>query len=173
MEGARKGYARQMARKVLQDGGVTEPPVDLNSLLKQKGYQYIEVDTFLDEVDALFLKNERDGKVYAAVNANHHVHRRRFSLAHEFGHILLNHDLNYYDPYITIDNPPTAKNHTAAEAAFETEAHNFAGELLVPLRMLKKAFEKTNDLKELSKIFWVSQYVVTIAISTHMNSLYK
>lgn len=173
MEKARKGYARQMARKVLKDCGITEPPVDLKEILDRKGYEYIEVDTFLDEVDALFMRNEDDGQIYAAVNANHHLHRQRFSLAHEFGHILLNHDLNYYRTDITINSPPTIKAHTAFEAAFETEAHNFAGELLVPLEMLKKEFEETNELSELSKRFLVSQQVVSIAISTHMQSLYK
>ena len=173
MERARKGYARKMARNVLKDCGITELPVDLKKILDQKGYKYIEVDTFLDNIDAIFLKNENDGKIFACVNASHHLHRQRFSLAHEFGHILLNHDLNYYRSYITIDNPPTTKTHTATEAAFETEANNFAGELLVPLEMLKREFKKTNEIKELSKKFLVSQQVVGIAISTHMQSLYK
>lgn len=173
MEKPRYGYARQMARKVLKDCKVVGLPVDLRPILAQKGYEYIEVDNFLDNVDALFLRDETDGKIYAAVNANHHVHRQRFSLAHEFGHILFNHDLNYYRPYITIDDPPTSKTHTAVEAAFETEANNFAGELLVPLEMLKKEFKNTTDLKLLAKAFWVSQQVVSIAVSTHMHSLYK
>lgn len=173
MEKARKGYARQMARKVLKGCGIIEPPVNLKEILDKKGYKYIEVDTFLDNIDALFIRNEGDGQIYAAVNANHHLHRQRFSLAHEFGHIFLNHDLNYYGPDITIDNPPTTKAHTTGEAAFETEAHNFAGELLVPLEMLKKEFKETNELRELSKRFLVSQQVVSIAISTHMQSLYK
>lgn len=173
MEQARKGFARDMARKILRDCKIINPPVDMQFILDQKNYEYIEVDTFPDDVDALFIKDDNDGKIYAAVNASHHVHRKRFSIAHEFGHILLNHDLNYYQTYITIDNPPTEKTHTSAEAAFETEANVFAGEILVPLEMLKKAFKKSQDLKELSKIFWVSQQVVGIAISNHMNSLYK
>lgn len=173
MEGARKGFARQMARKVLKDCGITEPPVDLTEVLEKKGYNYIEVDTFLKDIDALFLKDEEDGQIYAAVNANHHLHRQRFSLAHEFGHILLNHDLNYYRADVTIDKPPTVKAHALAESVFETEANNFAGELLVPLEMLKKEFKETNDLKGLSKRFLVSQHVISIAISTHMQSLYK
>ena len=57
--------------------------------------------------------------------------------------------------------------------AFETEANNFAGELLVPLAMLKKEFKKSNDLKQLSKIFWVSQHVAGISIKSHMTSLYQ
>ena len=59
MEKARKGYARSMARKVLEDCNITTPPVDLKKILDQKGCQYIEVDTFLNNIDAIFLKNEK------------------------------------------------------------------------------------------------------------------
>lgn len=173
MDKPRYGYARHLARKLLNDCRAFCPPVDLKLILVKKGYEYIEVDTFLDNIDALFLRDESDGKIYAAVNAKHHVHRQRFSLAHEFGHILMNHDLNYYWPYITIDDPPTEKSHTDAEWAFEKEADAFAGELLVPLEMLKREFKKTTDFTQLSKIFWVSPQVVSIAVSNHMSSLYK
>ena len=172
MDKPRYGFAKQMARKVLKDCGCVRVPVDLESILSKKGYEYIELDNLLDGVDAIFLRNKDDGKTYAAVNANHHVHRQRFSLAHEFGHILMNHDLNYYRPYITIDNPPTEKTHTDAEANFEKEANAFAGELLVPLEMLKKEFKKTSDINQLSKIFWVSPQVASIAVSNHMHSLF-
>lgn len=173
MDKPRYAYARQLARKILNDCRAFAPPVDLKLILAQKGFEYIEVDTFLDNVDALFLRDESDGKIYAAVNANHHVHRKRFSLAHEFGHILMNHDLNYYRSYITIDDPPTEKTHTDAESAFEKEANVFAGELLVPLDMLKKEFTKDTDIPRLSKIFRVSPQVASIAVSYHMSSLFK
>lgn len=171
MEGSRKGFARQMARKVLKDCGISKPPIDLKLILKEKGYEYIEVDTFMDSVDALFLENE--GSIYAAVNSKHHIHRQRFSLAHELGHILLNHNLDYYSVEISLDNPPSEKKHTGAERAYETEANNFAGELLVPLELLKKEFKKNPDLKSISKAFWVSEQVASIAVSNHMSQLYK
>jgi Zn-dependent peptidase ImmA (M78 family) len=171
MEKARVGYARQMARKVLGDAKISGLPVDLKIILEKKGYEYIEVDTFLDSVDALILKS--DGIYYAAVNAKHHPHRQRFSLAHEFGHILLNHNPSYYNPGISLDNPPASKNHTSTEAMFETEANSFAGELLVPLEMLKKEFKKTTDIGELSKMFYVSTAVMSIAISNNLQQLYK
>jgi Zn-dependent peptidase ImmA (M78 family) len=74
---------------------------------------------------------------------------------------------------VTIDNPPITKNHFDTEATFETEANIFAGELLVPLKMLKREFGKTNKIEELSRKFLVSQQVMSIAISNHMQSLYK
>ena len=81
MDKPRYGFARQMARKVLKECCCTSLPVDLAPILKKKGFEYIEVDSFLDDVDALFLRDEDDGKTYAAVNANHHVHRQGLSSA--------------------------------------------------------------------------------------------
>jgi len=132
---------------------------------------YLEVDNFLDSIDALFLK-EVD-VYYAAVNAKHHPNRQRFSLAHELGHILLNHSPGYYNPDISLDNPPMSQTHNSAEKMFEQEANAFAGELLVPLEMLKKEFKKTKDVGQLSKKFFVSTAVMSIAISNHMTQLYK
>lgn len=171
MERARTGYTREMARKILRECGITTPPVDLKIILAKKGYTYLEVNTFLDNIDAIFLN--KDDQIYAAVNARHHIHRQRFSLAHELGHILLVHDIDYYKHNITLDNPPISKTHNTVETYFEKEANTFAGELLVPLDMLKKEFRKTNDINNLSKVFLVSKEVVSVAISNHMTSLFK
>lgn len=169
MEKSRIGFARDMARKLLKDSGITKPPVDLKVILHSKGYEYLEIDSFLNDIDAIFLN--KDGRIYAAVNAKHHVYRQRFSLAHEFGHILLRHDVTYYKSDASLDNPPTEKSHSAG-SPFEAEANAFAGELLVPLDMLKMEFKKTKDVQELSKKFLVSKEVIGIAISNHMKSLY-
>lgn len=171
MEKARFDFARQMARKVLSDCKVGGPPVDLKAVLAKKGYEYLEVDTFLDSVDALFIKE--DGVFYAAVNAKHHPHRQRFSLAHELGHILMKHNPSYYQSGISLDNPPTSQKPTSAEKMFEQEANAFAGELLVPLAMLKMEFQKTRDIGELAKVFFVSTAVMGIAIKNNMTQLYK
>jgi Zn-dependent peptidase ImmA (M78 family) len=171
MEKPRYGYARQMARKVLKDCGITEPPVDLEYLLEKQGYEYLEVDTFPKKVDALFV--ETAGSCYFAVNGCHHLHRKRFSVAHEFGHILLKHNVGYYDTEISIDTPPEAQYHTNAEDAFEKEANAFAGELLIPLDMLKKEFGRSPEIPVLAKLFLVSQDAMAVAISNNMRSLYK
>lgn len=169
MEKPRIGFARDMARKLLKDSGIKKPPVDLKVILHSKGYEYLEIDSFLNDIDAIFLN--KDGRIYAAVNARHHVHRQRFSLAHEFGHILLRHDVTYHMSDASLDNPPTEKPHPV-RSPFEAEANTFAGELLVPLDMLKMEFKKTRDVHELSNIFVVSKEVIGIAISNHMGSLY-
>jgi Zn-dependent peptidase ImmA (M78 family) len=72
---------------------------------------------------------------------------------------------------ISIDNPPSDDIGTTTKSAAEIEADLFAGELLVPLEMLKQHVYK--GIPELSRIFLVSEQVISIAISTHMKALYK
>lgn len=157
-----------MARKVLKDSRISEPPVDLHKIVAAHGIQYIEVEDFPDTVDALIIE---DGtKTYAAVNAKQHLHRQRFSVAHELGHYFLHRDVVLEDP-VTIDNPPGEDWAPGGKNPAETEADIFAGELLVPLEFLKKFHSKS--LEELSKVFLVSQHVVSIALTSHFNALFK
>ncbi len=157
-----------MAKKVLADSNVKVPPVDLLQILAAHGIGYEEVDDFPGTVDALII--EDGAKVYAAVNAKQHLHRRRFSLAHELGHYFLHRD-GTPDETVTIDNPPSDEIDTATKGPAEIEADLFAGELLVPLEMLKPHVRK--GIPELSRLFLVSEQVISVAISRHMQALFK
>lgn len=170
MSQVRNSFVRQMAKKILAESKINAPPVDLLQILSAHGIGYEEVDDFPATVDALFI--EDGAKVYAAVNAKQHLHRQRFSLAHELGHYFL-HRGGMPEDSITIDNPPTGEDEMAAptKSPAEIEADLFAGELLVSLQMLKVHTGKA--LPELSKIFLVSEHVVSIAIGRHMRALYK
>lgn len=164
----RKPYVRKMVKKVLAESKIKEPPVDLQQIIRSHGLGYEEVEDFPDSVDALTVQ---DGKqVYIAVNARHHIHRRRFSAAHELGHWFL-HREEMHEDSITIDNPPSEGSEIGTKAPAESEADLFAGELLVPLEMLRVHHQKT--IPELSKIFVVSEQVVSIAVTSHMGALYK
>jgi Zn-dependent peptidase ImmA (M78 family) len=168
MSQVRNQFVRQMARKILAESKVKSPPVDLLQILSTHGIAYEEVEDFPDTVDALIVE---DGpKIYAAVNARQHPHRRRFSLAHELGHYFMHRDGMPEEP-ITIDNPPSDDLGAATKSPAEIEADLFAGELLVPLEMLKPHVQK--GIPELSKLFLVSEQVISIAISRHMKALYK
>jgi hypothetical protein len=170
-ETTRTSFARASARKLLQRCGMIVPPVDLPPILAHLGFEYHLVD-FPDGVDAL-LVTTGDGRRVAGVNRNHHPHRQRFSLAHEIGHRLLGHQVTYYRSDISIDNPPERIDHRREARRLETEANTFAGELLVPLSMLKTAHAKSQDLESLSRIFFVSTQVISIALMNHERSLFK
>lgn len=170
-EKARAGFARASARKLLERCRISLPWVDLKPILSHLQFEYHKVD-FADGVGALLLTTD-DGRKIAGVNARHHPHRQRFSLAHEIGHRVLGHHVSYYDVPITLDNPPTRIDHSREGKLIETEANIFAGELLVPLDMLKAEHAKAPDLETLSRVFFVSTQVISIAIMNHQRSLFR
>jgi Zn-dependent peptidase ImmA (M78 family) len=156
---------------VIKKCGITTPPVNIECILNNNGLQYLEVETFPDQLDALIATI--DDVLYTVVNKLHHIHRKRFSAAHELGHRIMNHEVSYYRSAFTIDDPPDKRDHYRIEKIFEQEANVFAGELLVPLAMLKKEFKTTQDIPELARIFNVSGEVLGIRIFDHMRELYK
>ena len=166
--GIRAQFVRKMADKVLKDSKITAPPVDLRTIVRAHGIEYCEMVDFPDTVDALII--QEGNRVYAAINANQHVHRQRFSLAHELGHYFL-HRGGTVEELVTIDNPPDEEAGAPAKDPNEREADLFAGELLVPLAMLKLHAGK--HIPDLAKLFLVSEQVASIAVSRHMKALFK
>ena len=165
----RAQFVRKMAQKVLKESRITAPPVDLLTILQAHGIQYEEVDDFPDTVDALIV--ERGRETYAAVNGRQHLHRRRFSLAHELGHFFLHRGGYSSEPVVTMDDLPSEEELVPTKDPAEAEADLFAGELLVPLAMLKP--HARTGVAELSQIFLVSEHVISVAISKHFNVLFK
>lgn len=88
--------ARNMARKVLKQYKIVDVPTDLQRICEAKGLEYVELDD-PEELDGMLLEME-DGTRVAMVNKAKSFVRGRFTLAHELGHIFLNHDKrDFYD----------------------------------------------------------------------------
>lgn len=93
------------------------------------------------------LRGRLVGDQIEIVSSDHPV-VQRFSIAHEIGHFLLGH------------------KHGDGSWA-ETEANNFANELLVPGDLLASALKETTSKAELRKKFEVSRPVLDIAAKYH------
>ena len=167
-ERARVGFVRDSARRLLAACDIRNPPVDLRFVAAHLDLTYLEGD-LPNDVSAYCC--EHGGARYAVVNRRDHPHRQRFSLAHEIGHLELFHDVRFVlrEP-IDIDHPP-ALTYNRANDPREREANIFAGELLMPLAMLKKACVGGINLERLGEVFVVSQEVAAIAVQTHSRSL--
>jgi Zn-dependent peptidase ImmA (M78 family) len=160
----RAGFVRESARRLLMACDVRKPPVDLRVVVAHLGIAYHEAD--LGPTVSAYCC-EHAGARHAFVNTREHLNRQRFSLAHEIGHLELFHNVRFVlrDP-IDIDHPPALAINRTRDPR-EREADIFAGELLVPLAMLKAACAADFDLERLSQLFAVSQQVATIAVQTH------
>jgi predicted nucleic acid-binding Zn-ribbon protein len=130
--------ARAAAGILLAEQGISEPPVDVEAIAKALGLEVTYV--FLGDVDGEL----REGKI--RINADHHVHRQRFSIAHELGHF-------------TLHGAAIERNQE-----MERQANSFAAALLIPQPLLRQAVAETTDFEVLRRRFAVSRDALKIAL---------
>ncbi len=144
--GPRKKFAKGLAEKLLKDVGITEVPVSLQIVIEYLQTQYdldVRKVSLSNAVSGLLVTcRDVDGEYSTIIfNENHPWCRKRFTIAHEIGHLLMGHTCNKNDPTATYN---------------EKEANCFAAELLVPCKILKKTFKTVTKIPDLSKLFRVS-----------------
>jgi Zn-dependent peptidase ImmA (M78 family) len=167
----RTQFIRKAAIELLKRCGIKDPPVDLIIITERLGLIYEEIDYFPEDVDALIIPiNDR---IVAAVNMKQSRVRRRFSLAHEICHHLYHSDRLVLEEVQTIDSSEVYEEHRSRKDPYEAEADIFAGELLVPLPMLKKAYRPGQTAADIAHIFDVSESVASIAMTNHFDALFK
>lgn len=143
--GARIGPARNAARRILKLAKVTEPPVFINQIIPILKEEYN-----LDAVKGVPLSDHFSGFLIQennlsaiAYNDTQHVHRQRFTVAHEIGHLVMGHNV--------IDEGSVTQTE-------EKEANVFAAELLMPLELLKKDLKRGGcNVDSLAEAYWVSK----------------
>jgi len=159
-------YAREMARKILKQHKIHDVPTNLQVICEKLGLEYVELDD-PNELDGAVL--ELDGTRVAMLNKAKPFVRARFTLAHELGHIFLNHDKReFYDAEVAReygeDMPENQK------PAKEKEADAFASELLIPMEQLKKFQGDLKSPDKLAGMFQVSKPAMAIAVANFFGS---
>ena len=154
-------FARNMARKVLKDYKLSEVPTDLTIIFAGLDLKYIELND-ANEIDGAIL--EIEGKpAIAVLNKARPLQRQRFTLAHELGHIFLEHiKRDIYDPEEIRESDVQSSGKTKPPK--EVEADTFAAELLVPYEHLKIYTSDINNIDKLAGIFLVSKQAMTLAV---------
>lgn len=138
---SRVGVARSLARNLLKGAGVVETPVSLWRVIKHvqsKNNLVVTPYNFSEKVSGMLVV--ADENVTIGYNNEQHWHRRRFTIGHELGHLLMGHVCN-----------------NEADDHREREANEFAAELLMPLALLKDDYRKIKVLRELAKKYVVSE----------------
>lgn len=129
-----------LARKVLAEAGVKEPPVQVQKIAGHLGadvrYKSVERDI------SGFISRQQDGVVVIGINTFHHSHRQRFTLAHELGHLCLHTGKALY-----VDHVPRFRDVKSSQAVEpeEIEANLFASELLMPEDLLTRDIQAMKD----------------------------
>lgn len=122
----------KMARRVLARRNLL-PPFDLNALANEYGeLEYLDLPY---DVDGITIGIGRAQKPRILVNASAPATRRKFTLAHELGHIVI----PWHTGTIVSHLDPHQAD--AAYMQMEAEANRFAAELLMPSDWLAEQFE--------------------------------
>lgn len=155
---ARIGLARQLARELLKKSGIKEPPTSLRTIIlhlqKEHDLEVFPNSSLGNKVSGLLITVETESldqqnTIYNEIhyNEDQNWHRKRFTIAHEIGHLLLNTSCD--KSFLAFD---FTKN------PIETEANQFAAELLIPLSSIKRDLKTKNaKIPELAWKYIVSQ----------------
>lgn len=130
--------------ELIRDLGLTDPPVNVEAAANACGLEVCRVKRGRG-FNGQLLKERR----LIEVQQDMHLHRQRFTIAHEIGHYLLGHTTDFcsFDERKTTD--PRGSN--------ERQANIFASELLMPdpwIRRYWVALRK--DYRAMAQKFYVS-----------------
>jgi len=165
---ARYSRPEAEANKLLDDLGIVGPPVDVHAVAGALG---IEVRSVIADDSWSGMLYRDENQTIIAVNSKHNEKRKRFTIAHELGHLKLSQDADR----VFIDT--TYYKFRTTESALgidkeEIEANEFAGNLLMPRKFLKQDLDQELARYEdldfvipvLARKYRVSQQAMTVRI---------
>lgn len=168
-----------LASEIISNNGIMAPSIDIEKIVSNEGLRVTSYDLGDDVSGALVVEN---GKGAIGYNPNDSILRRRFTIAHEYGHFLLHSETQRLfvdkDFLIKFRN---ANKYTQNEIIQEQEANAFAAAILMPRHMIKKEINKPrfNNLSEsvliqqLAHIFEVSEIAMSYRITNIAAYLWK
>lgn len=133
-----------VARKLLDEVGITEPAVDIFKIADHLGLT-VALTNMPADVSGMLI---RDGELLTVgLNKEQSLNRRRFTLAHEVGHLRLHRGRPLIVDSMIRVNYRDAKSARASDRE-EMEANGFAAALLTPAQMV---IEQVDVLSRTSK----------------------
>jgi len=135
------------ADELLEQADIDGLPIPIQQLARDCGALVVELP-MSDGLSGLVFEYE-DGAVIA-VNADHPANRRRFSIAHELGHYLLDHHDRFH---IDVDDSDVP----GYDWQVERMANEFAAEILMPRNQVIPEFAANPDTHTLAARFKVSE----------------
>lgn len=169
---------KQRAKEVLVRFQISNTPIDVTGIADRLGIAVRE----------LVLEDELSGMIFLqdnpviAVNARHHINRKRFTIAHEIGHFVLHsddigNDVHVDKKFLALARGPTPPHGFDQK---EVEANSFAAELLVPRDFLRERLQGTiidiEDeflIRDLAKSFQVSQQMMSFRVAELVESQFR
>ena len=131
--------------------------VDVVPIAIDLGLQVYKVAAFPDDLCGMIRKEEEE-KYAIHVNDSHHVHRRRFTIAHEIAHFLLHKEL------IGDGLVDDAMYRSGLGSSLESEANRLAADILMPWHLLNLPEYDHMSIKQKADAFMVSEASMAIRL---------
>lgn len=147
-KGMSADYCRARARELLAQFNVTEPPVDVGALAGELGLT-IRLVRRGQGFDGRLLRE----RMVIEVEESKSRTRQRFTIAHEMGHFVLNHNPGLCSVNDRSIADPTRTN--------ERQANVFGSELLMPEPWVRERWRQLRRIPEMAAAFAVSEEAMT------------
>lgn len=153
--------AERCALSLLEERGLDEPPIDVASLADDLGVTIV-AKSFEGDISGMLYRDAATKIV--GVNAREPITRRRFTIAHELGHLLMHRG----KPLLIERSARVNLRDTLSEEGSdweEIQANQFAAELLMPRHVLFAAVRdlpatvgsERDRVRHLAELFSVSK----------------
>jgi Zn-dependent peptidase ImmA (M78 family) len=153
--------------ELLAKYGINSPPVPVNDIARSEGASIV-VKQFNNEMSGLLLRNNNQAII--AVERYQPSTRRRFTVAHELGHLVLHQgkELRVDTKFrLNLRSPDSS----TAEDVEEIESNSFAAALLMPEAFLRKDvqglvldIDDAEQINTLAKRYNVSAQAMTFRL---------
>lgn len=157
----RKKRIETLAVDILRESGVSEPPVDVESIAERQGL-LIDFQPLQSDLSGFLFHDEQHAVI--GVNSFHPTVRQRFTIAHELGHFLL-----HQSDSLHVDRAVQAKfrNELSKQGTDldEIEANLFAAELLMPRIMIAQDLHQ-NDVVDILDDHFFNELAQRYNVST-------
>ena len=131
---------------------------DIEGFLKNQPYINLEKSDQLEKYSG-YIEQQAD-QWEIGINAYHNEGRQRFTMAHELAHLL------FHREYLNLSQGPYEEKEILWRSSLfnkvESEANNFAAELLMPMQVFRSLWNDQNDnnLQDTASSFNVSTQAV-------------
>ena len=144
---------QDIARRVRFALGIPDGPItDIADILEKNGIIIIEINTDMEKFSGMSAQTQNGVKIIF-LNGNMSNDRKRFTIAHELGHMLMHRKENtvFMDTRTYLKTTP-----------HETEADKFAMELLVPNEIILENCRNTTE--QLSRLTGYSEELIRLRL---------
>jgi len=170
----RRKQIRQLVESLLAQHKIKDGPVPVDMIAQTLGIE-IKLDKVDDGLSGFIVRDRQSKKAIIGANKSHHLHRRRFTIAHELGHFLLHEG---HTVHLDENRGAFRINLRSAESASgedndEKEANLFAAELLMPVAFLQQdllgkdldLLDDSDFLDKLARKYKVSVQALTFRLA--------